>query len=121
MHHPRISSSYSANLIEVQALWQALYDARAELVLSGHDHVYERLAPVDPTGRRDDARGLRQFIVGTGGFGHHAFFTVNPASEVRNNDTFGVLKLELKATSYAWQFLPEAGRTFTDTGTVVCH
>jgi hypothetical protein len=121
MHHPRVSSSYSDNLTEVQPLWQALYDAGAELVLTGHDHVYERLAPIDPTGRRDDVRGLREFIVGTGGFGHHPFFTVHPASEVRNNDTFGVLKLELQATSYAWQFLAEAGRTFTDAGTAVCH
>ena len=121
MHHPRISSSYSADLTEVQPLWQALYNAGADLVLSGHDHVYERLAPVDPTGRSDGARGLRQFIVGTGGFSHHPFFTVHPASEVRNNNTFGVLKLELKAASYSWQFLSEAGRTFTDAGTALCH
>jgi calcineurin-like phosphoesterase family protein len=121
MHHPRISSSYSADLTEIQPLWQALYDARAEVVLSGHDHVYERLAPIDPTGRRDDARGLRQFIVGTGGFSHHPFFTAHAASEIRNNDTFGVLKLELQASAYSWQFLPEAGKTFTDAGTGVCR
>ena len=90
-------------------------------MLAGHDHLYERLAPINPAGQRDDARGLRQFVVGTGGFSHHPFFAVHPASEARNNDTFGVLKLVLSRAGYSWQFLPEAGKTFTDAGRGACR
>jgi hypothetical protein len=69
----------------------------------------------------DTARGLRSFIVGTGGANHTSFTTVAANSEVRNASTFGVLKLTLHATSYAWQFIPEAGKTFTDAGSASCH
>ena len=91
-------------------LWQALDDHGAEVVLAGHDHDYERFAPHDPTGAADPARGIRAFVVGTGGRSHYRFGTSQPHSAVRNADTYGVLRLTLHPTGYAWQFVPQAGR-----------
>ena len=100
--------------------WEALHEAGADIVLNGDAHHYERFAPQDPSGNPDLA-GIREFVVGTGG----AFFTtwssVKPNSEVRQNNTFGVLALTLHPTSYEWRFLPEAGKTFTDSGGGLCH
>src|SRR5262249_12075157 len=78
-------------------LWQALYDFNADVVLSGHNHQYERFAPQDSAGNLDTARGLREFVAGTGGESHYTFGATQPNSEVRNGDTFGVLKLTLHA------------------------
>ena len=106
----------------MQAIWQALYDAGAELVISGHDHDYERFAPQDPRGVADPARGIRQFVVGTGGRSLYAFpGPPLPNSEARDDKTFGVLKLTLHPTGYEWEFVPTAGATFTDRGTGRCH
>ena len=120
-HHPRFSSGEHGNSTAMQAIWQLLYDRNAELVLTGHDHTYERFAPQTASGGTDTARGLREFVVGTGGRNHYAFVAVQPNSEARNADTFGVLKLTLRADGYDWQFVPEAGKTFTDAGTGSCH
>src|SRR6185369_17671028 len=120
-HHPRFSSGEHGNSTATQALWQDLYDANADVVLVGHDHDYERFAPQDPTGVSDPARGIREFVVGTGGRSHYAIGTPAPNSEVRNSDTFGVLRLTLHPSSYDWKFVPEAGGTFTDSGTGYCH
>ena len=98
-----------------------LYDQDAELVLGGHEHDYERLAPQTANGQLDIARGIRQLVVGTGGVDHTQFARVLPNSEVRNADTFGVLKLTLRMDSYDWQFIPVAGSSFSDTGTGACH
>jgi acid phosphatase type 7 len=121
-HHPRYSSGHEGNNTSMQALWEALDDAEAEIVLSGHSHDYERVAPVDRNGGIDQATGIRQFVVGTGG----AFFTggldtLIPQSEVAQNTTFGVLFLTLRPTSYDWRFVPEAGQTYTDFGSTACH
>jgi len=105
----------------MQAIWQALYDYKAEVVITGHDHVYERFAPQNGSGGLDQAQGVRAFVVGTGGSSHYAWQTVKPNSEVRNNTTFGVLKFTLKPASYVWKFVPEPGQTFTDTGSNACH
>ncbi len=79
---------------DVKGLWQALYDADAEIVINGHDHDYERFAPQDPDGKLDPSRGIREFVVGTGGkSSHREFGAPKPNSEVRSADTFGVLKL----------------------------
>ena len=83
--------------------------------------LYERFGLQTATGAADPVRGLREFVVGTGGRSHYAFSTPKPNSEVRNSDTFGVLKLTLHQAAYDWQFVPEAGRTFTDSGTTTCH
>jgi hypothetical protein len=121
-HKPRFSSGLNhGNDPEVGAFWQALYDANAELILNGHDHDYERFAPQDPNGRAAAKRGIREFVVGTGGKNLREFGIPKANSEVRNNTAFGVLKLTLKATGYDWKFIPEAGKTFTDSGSGNCH
>ena len=121
-HKPRFSSGLNhGNDPEVGAFWQALYDFNAELVLNGHDHDYERFAPQDPNGNADPKRGIREFVVGTGGKNHREFGIRKSNSEVTNNNTFGVLKLTLKAAGYDWKFIPEAGKTFTDSGSGNCH
>jgi acid phosphatase type 7 len=122
LHKPRFSSgAIHGSDPSFQPFWQALYDHRAELVLSGDDHVYERFAKQTPTGAADPVRGIREIIAGTGGRSHYNFGTIKPNSEVRNNTAFGVLQVTLHATSYDWQFVPEAGQTFTDSGTTACH
>jgi Calcineurin-like phosphoesterase len=99
-----------------------LYDAGAEIVLSGHDHDYERFAPQNPDGARDDPRGLVQFVVGTGGKSLESNFgTIQPNSLARQTTVFGVLKLTLHTTSYDWEFVPEAGRSYSDSGSGSCH
>jgi len=101
---------------------QALYNAGAEVILTGHNHYYERFAPQTPSGTVDTATGVRQFIVGTGGKSLHALSATPPPNvEARNNKTYGILKLTLRQGSYAWSFVPEAGKTFTDSGTQSCH
>jgi len=121
-HKPRFSSGLNhGNDPEVGAFWQALYDYNAELILNGHDHDYERFAPQDPGGNADPKRGIREFVVGTGGKNHREFGIRKSNSEVRNNRAFGVLKLTLKTTGYDWKFIPEAGKTFTDSGSGSCH
>jgi hypothetical protein len=123
LHNPRFSSGRKGNEDEVQPMWEALYEAGVELVLSGDNHTYERLAPMTPEGDVDDERGVRQFVVGTGGRSHYDFDEgkANPNSEVGSDDTFGVLKLTLEDASYAWEFLAVAGRTFIDIGQASCH
>jgi hypothetical protein len=120
-HHARFSSSWQGEHDHaLEAFWRALDAARAEVILSAHDHVYERFAPQDAAGTAA-AAGIRQFTVGTGGVSHHPFFAIHRNSQVRNNDTFGVLKLTLRAARYEWQFVPEAGKSFTDSGSAPCR
>lgn len=122
-HHPRFSSGAThGSSTATQALWQALYDYNADIILAGHEHNYERFAPQDATGRADALRGIRQFVVGTGGKSHYGFGTILPTSQVRNADTSGVLKLTLHPTSFDFEFVPEAGKTFVDRGSNIgCH
>ncbi len=122
IHHPRFSSGTEHGGNEaVRPLWQALYEAGADVVLSGNEHNYERFAPQDPDGTRDDARGIRQFVVGTGGIG---FYELGPAianSEARNDDALGVLALTLRPGGYDWRFVPVAGQDFSDAGSAACN
>jgi acid phosphatase type 7 len=120
-HHPLFSSGYHGNAPKMKPTWDALYAANADVVVNGHDHDYERFAPQNPSGTADSARGIREFVVGTGGADHRPFETVKPNSEARNSDAHGVLKLTLNSTSYDWQFVPVAGKTFTDFGSTNCH
>jgi hypothetical protein len=120
-HTPRFSSgSLYGDDAGYQPFWQALYDAGADVVMNGHEHLYERFGPQTPSGKADPAWGIRQFTVGTGGEGHYGFATPKPNSEVRNDRSFGVLALTLHRNSYSWRFVP-AGGTFTDQGTAACH
>jgi hypothetical protein len=122
LHKPLFSSGGKhGNDLDLKPFFQALYDAKADLVLNGHDHDYERFAPQDPEGRADPARGIREFVVGTGGKNHRPFGPPLGTSEVRNADSFGVLKLTLRERGYDWEFIPEAGKTFTDSGSGTCH
>ena len=101
-------------------IWADLQAAGAELVLSGHRHDYERFARQDAEGNADP-NGLRQFVVGTGGGPHDHFEgTTAPNSEIRQQDTFGVLQLTLHADSYDWRFVSVAGDPFTDSGSDTC-
>jgi hypothetical protein len=120
-HHPLLSSGVESGNGAVAPLFQDLYDGGADVVLTGHDHGYERFAPMDAAANRDGARGVREFVVGTGGKNHQATRSIQPNSEVRNSDTFGVLQLTLRPNGYLWSFVPEAGATFTDSGANACH
>jgi hypothetical protein len=121
-HHPRFSSGAEhGDDPEVRDLWKALTDAGADLVLAGHEHVYERFAPQTADGKADPEHGLRQITVGTGGRELYAWGRIKPNSEVRDNKTFGVIKLTLHPDSYDWEFLPVDGETFTDSGSAKCH
>src|SRR5688572_20557152 len=118
-HKPRFSSGQHGNIAGSQALWQALYAQGADVVLNGHDHTYERFALQNPNGQAD-SRGIREFVVGTGGASLYSFTSNQPNSQVRNNTTWGVLKLTLHSASYDWQFIPIAGQNFTDSGSANC-
>ncbi len=120
-HHPRFSSGPHGSSTAAQALWQALYEAGAEVVVSGHDHHYERFAPQDAQGTADAEQGIRAFVVGTGGGRLDAIGPPIANSEVHEDDTWGVLKLTLHTMSYGWEFVPVAGKTFTDQGSAGCH
>ena len=120
VHHPRFSSGPNGCCGHVGDLWSLLYEYGVEFVLSGHDHFYERFAPQDPSGRLDLARGVRQFVVGTGGHTLYSFEHVQPNSEVRVA-SWGVTKLTLASDSYSWEFVPVGSGPFGDTGTATCH
>jgi Big-like domain-containing protein/calcineurin-like phosphoesterase family protein len=121
-HHPRFSSGAThGNNTAVAPFWDALYQYGAEIILNGHEHVYERFAPQTPNATADPANGIRQFTVGTGGAGLYSFSsTIQPNSEVRNNTSLGVLKLTLRTGGYDWDFIPATG-SFTDSGSGSCH
>jgi Calcineurin-like phosphoesterase len=120
-HHPRFSFGNYRNDTRMEALWQALDAVGAEIVLAGHDHNYQRWAPQNPDGTLDRERGIRQFVVGTGGRNHYSLGSPPANVEASNDETFGILKLILRPTSYGWKFVPVAGKTFTDTGSGTCH
>jgi acid phosphatase type 7 len=120
-HAPLYSSGQHGNSTSVRPFWEALYKANADVVLSGHEHDYERFAPQNPYGAFDSARGIREFVVGTGGTYLRPFGTIKANSVSRNATTHGVLKLTLNSSGYAWKFVPVAGKTFTDSGTASCH
>jgi hypothetical protein len=121
-HHPLFTSGANhGSATETRPLFQALYDAGAEVVLAGHNHNYERFAPQTPAGALDTARGVRQFVVGTGGGSHYGFRAAKRNSEVRDKTAYGILKLTLRADGYEWRFVPEAGKSFTDAGSGRCH
>jgi hypothetical protein len=121
-HHPLFTSGQTGNATNVRPLFQALYDNGADLVLNAHDHDYERFVPQSPTGAADSSRGIREIVAGTGGESHHPFTVSKLANEqIRNDSTFGVLRLALHPGSYDWKFQPIAGQSFTDSGTAACH
>lgn len=120
-HHPRYSSGRHGNQFFTDSLWDVLYDAGAELVLAGHDHSYERFAPMNAGGNLDRDRGIVSFVVGTGGRELYEFHDIKSTSRARNATTWGVLELTLSAGSWSSRFVPVAGRSFTDTASGTCH
>lgn len=119
-HHPRFSSGPHGSDRRMLPLWQTLYDSGVEISIAGHDHLYERFAPMTASGARDDARGVRQFVVGTGGFKPYAPRQRQPNSEVIGRAS-GVLKLLLGDGVYQWNFIPVAGGKFRDWGQASCR
>jgi len=120
-HHPLFSSGQNGDTAAARALWTILYEAGAEIVMSGHDHDYERFAPQDPFGRSDPARGIREFVVGTGGAPPYAFARVRENSEMRLSGQFGVLRLTLVGDGYQWEFMTAPGLATSDSGAGRCH
>jgi hypothetical protein len=120
-HHPRFSSGINGSSAELAPLWQALYEFGADVVLAGHDHHYERFAPQRPDGTSDPERGLREFVVGTGGRSITPFRTILPNSETQDTTSFGVLVLRLGPGGYQWRFLATAGMPLADSGSGTCH
>ncbi|MEA2427918.1 MAG: acid phosphatase type 7 [Thermoleophilaceae bacterium] len=120
-HHPLFSSGAHGNIASSKPLFADLYAAGGDVVLNGHDHDYERFAPQTPDGAADSARGVREFVVGTGGMSQRAFATPKANSQLRNTGTYGVLQLTLHASSYDWKFVSESGKPFGDSGSGSCH
>ena len=120
-HHPVFSSGGHGNNEEMRPVWQMLAAAGTDVVLSGHDHDYERFDVQDVAAHLDRAHGIRQFVVGTGGADLSPFRLLRDNSQVRDNATHGVLKLELKTAGYAWEFIPVAGGNLHDKGSARCH
>lgn len=116
-HHPVFSSGPNGNSPRMREAWRVLDEAGADVVLTGHDHLYERFAPQDADGLLDPS-GLRQFVVGTGGVPLYQAAAAQPNSEVRFS-THGVLKLTLSSDAYAWTFIPVAGPA--DSGSAPCR
>jgi hypothetical protein len=111
-HHPRFSSGLHGSDAAYAPFWSLLAHAKADVVLQGHDHDYERFSPVN---------GIRSFVVGTGGRSLYPILSPRPESVVRDTGTFGVLRLTLRPTGYDWKFLPVRGSTFSDAGTGRCR
>jgi acid phosphatase type 7 len=122
-HHPLYSTGNNVTNPNVKPLWQILYNNSAEVILNGHAHRYERYAPLTPEGKKDLQNGIRQFVAGTGGApgGSEIYYGQAPGVKVVETGTSGVIKLDLSAGSYHWEFVPIAGQTFTDSGNGSCH
>jgi hypothetical protein len=119
-HIPLFSSGGRAGS-GTRPLWSLLYAARADLILNGHDHIYERFAPQTPAGAADPTNGITQITVGTGGSNHTSIVSIAANSVVRNNNTYGVLRVTLHSTSFSWAYQRVAGGSFADSGTTACH
>jgi hypothetical protein len=120
-HRPRWSSgTVHGSDSKTQPLWAILYDAHAELVVTGHEHNYERFAPMNKSGAAVST-GLQEIVVGTGGESHYGFGTILSVSRAHNASTYGVLKLTLNSGSYSWKFIPVSGSSYTDSGNISCH
>lgn len=120
-HHPRWTSGTSGDNGRMIPFWELLYEYGVDVVVNGNEHLYERFSPMDPQGKQDRQRGIREFIAGTGGVSHYPFGDIHDNSEVRDNTTYGVLKFSLYPGRYEWEFIPIEGGTFRDHGMDTCH
>jgi hypothetical protein len=119
-HKPLFSSGPNGPNRDMREIWRVLYELNVDLVVNGHDHLYERFAPQDPDGRLDSVRGIRQITVGTGGGSLYTPVTSAPNQEAIGI-VHGVLRLTLNDSSYQWQFMPVSGGAFADAGIGQCH
>jgi hypothetical protein len=119
-HHPLFSSGKYASL-RMRDTWDILYDANVDLIVAGHDHIYERFVPQTGAGKRDAARGITQFVVGTGGAELLQLNELLPNSAAVQTMQFGVLKLNLHAGGFSWRFLPINASVVQDSGQQACH
>jgi acid phosphatase type 7 len=119
-HEPRYSSGGTQGNTLYTTFWQTLSGAKVDVILNGHDHIYERFARMDRSGAAN-TQGMREFVVGTGGKIFGPIVAVKPNSQVRKGDVFGVLRLTLRGMSYVWQFVSVSGQTFTDSGSSNCY
>lgn len=119
-HHPRFTSGEHGNDPVTASFWQALYAAGADVIVNGHDHDYERFNLQNPDGVVDPERGIREFVVGTGGAEIRRFARSAANSQLRIAFTQGVIKLTLHRRSYDWSWLPVSGQV-TDLGSTRCH
>jgi hypothetical protein len=120
-HYARFASGIEGNQTDVAPFWDALYAGGADVIVNAHEHHYERFAPQTPAGQVDSARGIREFIVGTGGRMLHGFNVSGANSEIRLNQSWGVLQLTLRPASYSWQFVPVTAGASGDSGSAACH
>jgi hypothetical protein len=120
-HHPRFSSGPHHTSRRAIELWSALTNSGVDVIVSGHDHIYERFAPMTAKGEVDERVGTRQFVVGTGGASHYPIAEAADNSEVRNNNTFGLIRFTLHDRGYDWKFVPVRGERFSDAGSGRCH
>lgn len=118
-HRPRWTAGTYGDDSTYAPFWDALYDARADVVLAAHDHNYQRFARLNHRGEIDKVRGIRSFVVGTGGRSLSPLRS-HPRRQAANDRTFGVLQLTLQPTSYFWRFIPVAGQRYQDSGSGSC-
>lgn len=121
MHHPRFSSGKHGDVRRVREVYRVLYEGGVDVLLGGHDHHYERFAPMDPDRNADPARGIRQFVVGTGGAPTYHPRKVTSHSEAITDKALGVLRLTFHPDGYEWQFVAIRGHSYTDSGRGTCH
>jgi hypothetical protein len=119
MHHPFLSSGQNGSTPELLPLMRLLYLNRVDIVLAGHDHLYERFNPITPEQVPDPERGMRLFTVGTGGRDLYEFTRILPNSAVRSNQTYGVLRIIMKDGGYEWGFVKIDGAV-VDPGSALC-
>lgn len=119
-HRPLFSSGTLRDNSDTRDLWRLLYDHGVEVIINGHDHIYERFAPQDPDGRPDPTRGVRAFVVGTGGVTTYPPATMRANSEVAFA-AHGVIAFTLRERDYQWEFIPVDGMSLRDAGSGVCH
>ena len=119
-HHPTFTSGRHSDRGDMLPAWSVLYGSNADVILAGHEHFYERFAPQTPTGVSDPARGIRQFIAGTGGKSRFGFTDIQPNSEFRRS-LFGVLELTLREGAYDWRLLSASTGNVVDSGSDDCH
>lgn len=124
-HHPLFSVSTGSGATQaVKPLWDLLYAARADIVLNGHSHNYQRWKPQDPDGASAPGRGIREFVVGTGGASLYALRSGSPPANLASaqDDAFGVLTLTLRRAGYSWEWVGADGQpAFADVRTSVAR